>query len=219
MIQKPVCQSKYLKINNNKNHNIKACRFRFSTCQRTMCLPQNSSRMYMLHVHTYIRTERKKKRKKERKKKKFSWCCQTLSGAGIAFTEWLLTWMSNGNSCNSKLSAKVPRIRRFSTINAWPWDLWTCAHFRVKVVEMTLVTEILGFQNFVTSTSSDCKELFMGFHDFFLSVSHRVFFPSRWLLSHITIIETSDSGEREMNHVAMTLMNPRKEYWLCRGSN
>ena len=44
-------------------------------------------------------------------------------------------------------------------------------------------------------------------------------FPSHWLLSHITIVETTDSGERGMNPVAMTVINPRKEYWPSRGSN
>ena len=43
--------------------------------------------------------------------------------------------------------------------------------------------------------------------------SHRlIFFPSHWLLSHVTIIETTDSGERGMNPVAMSIINPRKEY-------
>ena len=35
----------------------------------------------------------------------------------------------------------------------------------------------------------------------------------------ITIVETMDSGERGMNPVAMTIINPRKEYWPSRGSN
>ena len=46
-----------------------------------------------------------------------------------------------------------------------------------------------------------------------------VIFPSNWLLSHITIIETMDRSEREMNPVAMTIINPRKEYWPSWGSN
>ena len=33
-----------------------------------------------------------------------------------------------------------------------------------------------------------------------------------WLLSHITNIDTKDSCERSMNPVAMTIINPRKEY-------
>ena len=40
-----------------------------------------------------------------------------------------------------------------------------------------------------------------------------------WLLSHITIVDTTDSGERGMNPVAMTIINPRKEYWPSQGSN
>ena len=33
------------------------------------------------------------------------------------------------------------------------------------------------------------------------------------LLSHITIVKTMGSSERGMNLVAMTFINPRKEYW------
>ena len=41
-------------------------------------------------------------------------------------------------------------------------------------------------------------------------------YRGHWLLSHITIIETTDSDERGMNPVAMTIINPRKEYcpWI-----
>ena len=35
----------------------------------------------------------------------------------------------------------------------------------------------------------------------------------------LTIVETTVSGEREMNPVAMTIINYRKEYWPTRGSN
>ena len=46
-----------------------------------------------------------------------------------------------------------------------------------------------------------------------------MFFSGHWLLSHITIVDTIDSGERGMNPVAMTIINRRKEYWPSRGSN
>ena len=39
------------------------------------------------------------------------------------------------------------------------------------------------------------------------------------MLSHITIVETMESCETEMNHVAMTIINPQKEYWKSQGSN
>ena len=42
------------------------------------------------------------------------------------------------------------------------------------------------------------------FLEFLLPLLSRVFFPSHWLLSHITIIETMDSDKRGMNPVAMT---------------
>ena len=47
---------------------------------------------------------------------------------------------------------------------------------------------------------------------YLLTSTSTIFFPSHWLLSHITIVETTDSGERGMNPVAMTIINPRKEY-------
>ena len=37
-----------------------------------------------------------------------------------------------------------------------------------------------------------------------------------WLLSHITIVETMNTGERGLNPVAMTIINPRKVYWPSR---
>ena len=40
-----------------------------------------------------------------------------------------------------------------------------------------------------------------------------------WLLSHITIVETMDSSEIGMNPVAMTIINPQKEYWPSHRSN
>ena len=54
---------------------------------------------------------------------------------------------------------------------------------------------------------------------FFCSVLHIIFFSSHWLLSHITIVETMDRGERAMDPVTMTIINPRKEYWPSLGSN
>ena len=57
------------------------------------------------------------------------------------------------------------------------------------------------------------------FLEFFQPVLSTIFFPSHWLLSLITIVETNDSGERGMNPVAMTIINPRKEFWLTLGSN
>ena len=57
------------------------------------------------------------------------------------------------------------------------------------------------------------------FLKFFNQLLCTIFFPSHWLFSHITIVETTDSGERGRNPVAMTIINPRKEYWPSRGSN
>ena len=41
--------------------------------------------------------------------------------------------------------------------------------------------------------------------EFFKPLFRTIFFPSHWLLSHITIVETTDSGERGMNPVTMTI--------------
>ena len=38
--------------------------------------------------------------------------------------------------------------------------------------------------------------------------------PSHGLLSYITTAKTTDSSEREMNPVPMTVSNPRKEYCI-----
>ena len=46
-----------------------------------------------------------------------------------------------------------------------------------------------------------------------------MFFPSHWLLSYITIVKTKDCGERGMNPVAMTIINPWEEYWASWRSN
>ena len=56
----------------------------------------------------------------------------------------------------------------------------------------------------------------LSWSSFFQPVLCTRFFPSHWMLSQITIVETTDSGERGINPAAMT---PRKEYWPSRGSN
>ena len=45
------------------------------------------------------------------------------------------------------------------------------------------------------------------------------FFPSYLLFSHTTIVGIMDSCQRGMHPGAMTIINPRKEYWPSRGSN
>ena len=56
------------------------------------------------------------------------------------------------------------------------------------------------------------------FLEFLLQVVSTIFFLSHRLLFHITIIETMDIRERGINPVAMTTINPPKEYWLYRMS-
>ena len=57
------------------------------------------------------------------------------------------------------------------------------------------------------------------FLEFFLPVLCTIFFPSHWLLSDITIVETINRDERGMSPVAMTIISPGKEYWPSQGSN
>ena len=46
-----------------------------------------------------------------------------------------------------------------------------------------------------------------------------VLFQSHWLLSHITIVKTTDSSVRGTNDFAMTVIVPRPEYWPSPGLN
>ena len=57
------------------------------------------------------------------------------------------------------------------------------------------------------------------FLEFFSPVLCSIFFPRHRLLSHITIVDTTDSCERGMNPVTMSIIGPPKEYWQSRGSN
>ena len=54
---------------------------------------------------------------------------------------------------------------------------------------------------------------------YFSPVHRIIFFLSHWLLSNDTIVEKMDLGDRGINPVAMTIIDPRKEYWLSQGSN
>ena len=44
-----------------------------------------------------------------------------------------------------------------------------------------------------------------------LLVLSTIFYSSYWLLSHITVVETMDSAEREINPLLMTFINRRKK--------
>ena len=73
--------------------------------------------------------------------------------------------------------------------------------------------------NSISFTSPRPVHLFMLSRSSFLPVSRKIFFPRHWLFSHFTMEETVDSSERGINPAAMTIINPRKEYWPSRGSN
>ena len=45
---------------------------------------------------------------------------------------------------------------------------------------------------------------------FISPVIRKILIPSHWLLFHITIVGTMDSGKKVMNRVAMTISSPRK---------
>ena len=53
------------------------------------------------------------------------------------------------------------------------------------------------------------QQYFSHILEFFWPVLRTIFSPRQKLLSHITIVETMYSGERGMNPVAMTIINPR----------
>ena len=71
---------------------------------------------------------------------------------------------------------------------------------------------------FSSYTAVACAPIY-AFLEFFKPVLCTMFFPSHWLVSHKTIFETMESGERSMNPVAITITSSRKEYWLSWGSN
>ena len=48
------------------------------------------------------------------------------------------------------------------------------------------------------------------FLEFFRPVLGTILFPKHWLFSHLTIVETTDGGERGMNPVTMTIIILRK---------
>ena len=58
-----------------------------------------------------------------------------------------------------------------------------------------------------------CQGTYPCFPGVLFTSAHTVFFPCHWLLSHTTIVQTKDSGERGMNPITMTIINPRKKYW------
>ena len=51
------------------------------------------------------------------------------------------------------------------------------------------------------------------FLEFFEPVLRTIFSTSHWLVSLMTVVETTENGERGMNPVASTIINPGKEYW------
>ena len=57
------------------------------------------------------------------------------------------------------------------------------------------------------------------FLEFFSPVLCTIFFPGHRLFPNMIIIETMDSVERGMNSVAMTIIDPLKEYLPSRRSN
>ena len=46
-----------------------------------------------------------------------------------------------------------------------------------------------------------------------------IFFPSHWLLTHFTTVQTMGSSEKGVTSVAIIIINPQKEYWPSQGSN
>ena len=85
----------------------------------------------------------------------------------------------------------------------------------MKTIDCILFNAV--FNN--TSVISRRPVTYSCFPGAFLTSTPHEYFPSHWLLSHATIVETTDSVERGMNPVkAVTVINPRREYWPSRGS-
>ena len=61
--------------------------------------------------------------------------------------------------------------------------------------------------------------LSMLFRSSFNQYSAQYSFQATGCFFHITIVETVDTGEKGISPVAMTITNPRKEYWPSWGSN
>ena len=76
-----------------------------------------------------------------------------------------------------------------------------------------------GVFNSIFNNITAASVLIHAFLDFFQPVICTKLFPSHWLLSHITIVETTNGGERGINPVAMTTINPCKEYCPSQGSS
>ena len=68
---------------------------------------------------------------------------------------------------------------------------------------------------YITTDSTPIR----AFLEFFQPVLGKIFFLRHWLLFHKTVLETMDSGERAMDLVAMTIINPRNDYLPTGGSN
>ena len=84
------------------------------------------------------------------------------------------------------------------------WNFIDCVVFNI----------IFNLIQFATASAS-----IYAFLEFFLLVLHTVFFQNHWLLSHIIIAETMESGERGINPVTMTIINLQTEYWTSKISN
>ena len=69
------------------------------------------------------------------------------------------------------------------------------------------------FFNNISVISLKPVHLSMLYWSYLTSTKKTKFFPSHWLLSQITNIETMDSCERGINPVAMSIINPPEEYW------
>ena len=82
------------------------------------------------------------------------------------------------------------------------------------------LNDCMAFKAFISSISVLLRQpvhLSMPSWGSLKPVFRTMFLPRHWLLSHIAVVKTMDSSE--MNPVAMTIINPRKEYWPNTGSN
>ena len=97
-----------------------------------------------------------------------------------------------------------------------PWIFSGCLksydkHFTIqsRLFVKAIVGALTPFQqyfSYIAAASAPTN----AFLDFFVPVPRTTFCPSHWLISHITIAETTDSSERGMNPVAMAIIIPGK---------
>ena len=80
----------------------------------------------------------------------------------------------------------------------------------VGIDRFMVLNSVSTYFNYIVAVSAPIHI----FLEFFLLTLCAILFPSYWLLSHIIVVETMDSGKRGMYPVAIYIINPWKEYGM-----